>query len=115
VLRAAAGHVRPGGLVCFQECDDHYTYAYPSTPLWDQVRMWLLAALDHAGVETRMGLRLYQTFLAAGLLAPELRLEAGIGGGERAPAFMWADVLRVSSSETRSMITGVWPSSRSVA
>ena len=94
VLREAARRVRPGGLVCFQECDDHYTYAYPSTPLWDQVRMWLLAALDHAGVESRMGLRLYQTFLAADLPAPELRLEAGIGGGERAPAFMWADVLR---------------------
>jgi SAM-dependent methyltransferase len=94
VLREAAGHIRPGGLVCFQECDDHYTYAFPSTRLWDQVRTWFLAALDFAGVETRMGLRLYQTFLAADLVAPELRLEAGIGGGERAPAFMWADVLR---------------------
>lgn len=94
VLRAAAGHVRPGGLVCFQECDDHYTAAYPSTPLWVQVHTWLLAALDFAGVETRMGLRLYQTFLAADLAAPELRLEAGIGGSERAPAFAWADVLR---------------------
>src|SRR4030095_876998 len=27
VLRAGAAAVRPGGLVCFQECDDHYTYA----------------------------------------------------------------------------------------
>ena len=47
VLRTAAAAVRPGGLVCFQECDDHYTYAYPATPLWDQLRTWLLAALDH--------------------------------------------------------------------
>jgi SAM-dependent methyltransferase len=94
VLRAAVDRVRPGGVVCFQECDDHYTWAYPSTPLWDQVRTWFLAALAHAGVETRMGLRLHQTFLAAGLPAPHLRLEAGIGGGEAAPAFMWADVLR---------------------
>jgi ubiquinone/menaquinone biosynthesis C-methylase UbiE len=45
VLRAAAAAVRPGGLVCFQECDDHYTHAYPATPLWAQVRTWLLAAL----------------------------------------------------------------------
>lgn len=93
VLRAAVSRVRPGGLVCFQECV-HQTYAYPSTPLWNQVRSWVLAALDHAGVETQMGLRLFQAFLAADLPAPELRLEAGIGGGERAPAFMWADLVR---------------------
>ena len=93
VLRAAASRVRPGGLVCFQECA-HYTYAYPSTPLWDQVRSWVLGALDHADVETQMGLRLFQTFGAAGLPAPELQLEAGIGGGERAPAFLWSDLLR---------------------
>jgi ubiquinone/menaquinone biosynthesis C-methylase UbiE len=94
VLRAAAAAVRPGGLVCFQECDDHYTYAYPATPLWDQVRTWLLAALDHAGVESRMGLRLYRTFREAGLADPDLRLEAAIAGGEDAPVFVWADVLR---------------------
>jgi ubiquinone/menaquinone biosynthesis C-methylase UbiE len=94
VLRTAAAAVKPEGLVCFQECDDHYTYAYPATPLWDQVRTWLLAALDHAGVESRMGLRLYQTFREAGLPDPNLRLEAAIGGGAEAPVFVWADVLR---------------------
>jgi ubiquinone/menaquinone biosynthesis C-methylase UbiE len=94
VLRAAAAAARPGAVVCFQECDDHYTYAYPTTPLWDQVRTWLLAALDHAGVESRMGLRLYQTFRDAGLPEPKLRMEAAIAGGEEAPVFVWADVLR---------------------
>ena len=94
VLRAAAAAVRPGGLVCFQECDDHYTYAYPATPLWEQIRTWLLAALDHAGIESRMGLRLYRTFREAGLPAPDLRMEAAIAGGGEAPVFVWADVLR---------------------
>ena len=94
VLRVAAAAVRPGGLVCFQECDDHYTWAYPATPLWDQLRTWLLAALDHAGVESRMGLRLYRTFREARLPEPNLRMEAAIGGGEEAPVFVWADVLR---------------------
>ena len=63
-------------------------------PLWDQLRTWLLAALDHAGVESRMGLRLYRTFREAGLPEPNLRMEAAIGGGEYAPVFAWADVLR---------------------
>jgi SAM-dependent methyltransferase len=96
VLRAAAERVRPGGLVCFQEGDDLYTWAYPNTPLWDQVREWFLRALEGAGVERRMGLRLYQTFLAAGLPAPELRLEAAIGGGKDAPVAVFADVVRAA-------------------
>src|SRR5262249_31889261 len=94
ILRAATAALRPGALVCFQECDDHYTWAYPATPLWDQVRTWLLAALDHAGVESRMGLRLYRTFREAGFPKPDLRLEAAIAGGADAPVFVWADVLR---------------------
>src|SRR5262249_24317399 len=94
VLRGAAATVRPGGLVCFQECDDHYTYAYPATPLWEQLRTWLLAALDHAGVESRMGLRLHRTFREAGLPKPDLRLEAAIGAEEDAPVFVWADLMR---------------------
>jgi len=93
VLRAAAERVRPGGLVCFQEGDDWYTWAYPSSPLWEQVRRWILAALEGAHVEQRMGLRLYQAFLDAGLPAPELRLEAAIAGGEDAPVSLWAGIV----------------------
>ncbi len=107
VLAEAAALVRPGGLVCFQECDDHYLPAFPRTPLWDQVQAWLLAALDHAGVESRMGMRLYRTFLEAGLHPPELRLEAAIAGGDAAPAFLWADVLRsvIPTLERSGMVT----------
>jgi SAM-dependent methyltransferase len=95
VLRGAADRVRPGGLVCFQEGDDWYTWAYPASPLWERVRGWVLAALEGAQIEQRMGLRLYQTFLATGLPAPELRLEAAIGGGEHAPASLWAGIVPV--------------------
>jgi hypothetical protein len=70
---------------CFQECDDWYTWAYPTSPLWERVRGWFLEALQGARVEQRMGLRLFETFLAAGPPAPELRLEAAIGGGAEAP------------------------------
>jgi SAM-dependent methyltransferase len=94
VLRVAARLVRPGGLLCFQECDDWYTWAYPASALWDQVRDWFLKALQGAGVEQRMGLRLFQAFLDAGLPAPQLRLEAPIGGGQDAPGFLWAGVVR---------------------
>ena len=41
-----------------------------------------------------MGLSLYPTFVAAGLPPPELRLECALGGGDRASAWAWANVMR---------------------
>lgn len=92
VLRSAAERVHPGGLVCLQEVDATFDPCYPSLPLWEQARSWFLETAARARVETRMGLKLFQTFVAAGLPGPELHLEAAIGGGKEAPAFAWADV-----------------------
>jgi SAM-dependent methyltransferase len=91
-LRSAAARLRPGGLVCFQEVDATFDPCHPPTPGWERARDCFLETAARAGVELRMGLRLHPMFVAAGLPAPELRLEAAIGGGERAPAFAWADV-----------------------
>ena len=91
-LRRIAGLVRPGGLVCFHEGDMAYDWAAPMTPLWAQIRTWFLAALERANAATRMGLSLYPTFVAAGLPAPELRLECAVGGGDK--AWAWANVMR---------------------
>lgn len=92
VIRSSAERVRPGGLVCFQEVDATFDPCYPPLPLWRQVRGWFLETAARAHVETRMGLRLFQTFIAGGLPEPELRLEAAIGGGKASPVFAWADV-----------------------
>lgn len=91
-VRRAAERVRPGGLICFHEGDMAYDWAAPMTPLWAQMRAWFLAALEKANAITRMGLSLYPTFIAAGLPAPELRLECAVGSGER--AWAWANVMR---------------------
>jgi SAM-dependent methyltransferase len=80
-LRRAASLVRPGGLVCLHEGDLLYDWAAPMTPLWAQMRAWFLAVLERTNAATRMGLALYPTFVAAGLPAPELRLECWVGGG----------------------------------
>ena len=93
-LRRAAGLVRPGGLVCFHEGDMTYDWAAPMTPLWSQIRAWFMATLERGNVSLRMGLSLYPTFVAAGLPPPELRLECAVGGGDRAPAWAWANVMR---------------------
>ena len=93
-LRRAASLVRPGGLVCLHEGDLVYDWAAPMTPLWAQMRAWFLAVLERTNAATRMGLALYPTFVAAGLPPPELRLECALGGGDRAPAWAWANAMR---------------------
>jgi SAM-dependent methyltransferase len=93
VVRSVARRLRPGGLVCFQEVDATFDPCYPPSPLWDRARGWFRATVARAGVEPRMGVRLFETFVGAGLAAPDMRLEAAVGGGRRAPAFAWADVL----------------------
>lgn len=94
VIRRATELVRPGGVVCFHEADMSYRWAVPETPLWRQVRQWVLAAVDAAEADGGMGLALFRVFRAAGLPGPELTLEAPVGGGEYAPAFGWTNVLR---------------------
>ena len=91
-LRRAAGLLRSGGLVCFHEGDMAYDWAAPMTPLWTQMRAWFLATLERAKVSPRMGLSLHPTFLAAGLAAPELRMESAVGTGDL--AWAWANVMR---------------------
>jgi ubiquinone/menaquinone biosynthesis C-methylase UbiE len=85
VLRQAARLVKPGGIVCFQEVDNWYTWAYPETGLWARLRNLFMEALTRSGIEPRMGLLLYQTFTVAGLAEPRLRLEAAIAGARTRP------------------------------
>jgi ubiquinone/menaquinone biosynthesis C-methylase UbiE len=92
-VRSAAARLRPGGLVCFQEVDATFDPCFPASPLWTRARAWLERTAGQAGVELRMGPRLFHTFSAAGLEEPEMRLEAAVGGGAGAPAFAWADVI----------------------
>src|SRR5205085_2563650 len=76
------------------EGDMTYDWASPMTPLWTQMRTWFVEALERTNVATRMGLGLYSTFIAAGLPAPEQRLECALGGGDRVRAWGWANVMR---------------------
>jgi SAM-dependent methyltransferase len=93
-LRRAAALLRPGGLVCMQEADLAYVWCAPATPLWSQVRSWFVETLERAGVEARMGLRLREAFLGAGLPAPQMMMEAFVEGGEDAPSWGWANVVK---------------------
>jgi len=94
VVRASAQRLRPGGLLCFREPDMTYEWVAPRSPLWDQARDWFLQTATRAGFNPQMAFQLPRVLRAAGLPHPELRLDAVIGQGPKAPVDFWADFVR---------------------
>lgn len=80
-LRELAQQLRPGGIVAFQEIDLSSPMSYPEQPLYLAVFRWITAAFRAAGADPVMGLKLYDTFRAAGLPDPELESVRLLGGG----------------------------------
>jgi ubiquinone/menaquinone biosynthesis C-methylase UbiE len=81
MLRKLAAQVRPGGVVVFHEIDWGGLASFPPAPTFDRCCRWGRETLRLHGTETRMGIKLYSTFVAAGLPPPRMRLEALVGGG----------------------------------
>src|SRR3712207_6598615 len=88
--------LQTGGIVAFQESD--FTYpptTFPPAPLHQQVLRWTTPPPGRGGPDLQMGSKLYRTYLDAGLPAPQLRLDAPIGGGPDWPGYAYvADTLR---------------------
>jgi len=79
-LRQLARHIRPGGAIAFQESDNSGARTYPPQPLFDRLFELMQKALEISGAEPRMGLKLYPTFIAAGLPTPSLLTEVAVMG-----------------------------------
>jgi SAM-dependent methyltransferase len=86
-LGAAARHLRPGGLLAFQESTVSEVRVHPPLPKTEATIDLLMQVSLGMGPDIRAGDNLRSTFLAAGLPDPELRLEALIGGRPDAPVF----------------------------
>jgi SAM-dependent methyltransferase len=87
-LRRIAGHVRPGGIVAFQEFTlGDLGLSFPRAPLFQRTGALLQETYQRAGVDMEMGLKLYSAFIAAGLPAPSMRAERPIGGGPDYPGY----------------------------
>lgn len=96
ILASVARYLRPGGILASQEMDfTAPSPSYPASPLWERLGGWWRAASSAAGAEQQMGLKLYGTYLAAGLPAPALRMDARVGGGPDFPIYEWgAEAIR---------------------
>lgn len=87
MLQAVAQHVRPGGVIVFHELDWSVGIrSMPPAPTFDRCCRWTSETIRRSGAETNMGMKLHATFVAAGLPAPAMLLEAMLGGGEHASA-----------------------------
>jgi ubiquinone/menaquinone biosynthesis C-methylase UbiE len=88
-LRAMAQHIRPGGIIAFQEMDMSAARAVPDSPLYLKCGHWIITTFQQAGFETDMGSKLFTTFREAGLPEPQMTLGARIGGGAEMPGYEW--------------------------
>ena len=98
VVRHLTQHLRPGGVVVFQEYDlsSHTDAFYPPSPLWEQVWSWCTHPFQQAGGELAMGMKLSGTLLEAGLADPQVRYEAAVGAGPDWVGYeWWAETVRI--------------------
>jgi hypothetical protein len=91
MLRKLAGHLRPGGVMAFHELDWDGVRSIPPSPAYERCCRWFVETFRLLGIETRMGVKLHAAFVAAGMPAPSMCLEAIIGGGASVSA--WLDAL----------------------
>jgi SAM-dependent methyltransferase len=80
MVRRLAAHARPGGMIFFHEPDWDGARSFPPAPTYDRCCQWICEVLQLSGAEIRMGTRLLSTFIAAGLPAPSMQLEALVSG-----------------------------------
>ena len=86
-VRKLMRHVRPEGLIVFQEIDLANACSMPAAPLFERSMTWIKQTLSGTGARIQLGLELYSVFVAAGLPGPSMRIDALIGGGPQCPLF----------------------------
>lgn len=77
-MRNMLTHLKPGGLVVFQDYDLTPCNCYPPSPLFQKVLTWMGEVFRRGGSDPQIGMKLLEIFTEAGLPEPELRCEANI-------------------------------------
>ncbi|MGI9625935.1 MAG: class I SAM-dependent methyltransferase [Longimicrobiales bacterium] len=113
VLRQCASVVRPGGIVAMVE--SHMTtlmegpHSMPFSPYFDKLVQWKGAVVAGAGADLESGLRLGETYVAAGLPRPMMQLRGRVEGGPESPVYRYmADSCRsMLPAATEHGVTGL--------
>lgn len=94
-LRRLCEHLRPCGVVAFQEMAMPLARSVPAGPLFNRAHAWILDTFARAGLEYDMGSKLQATFLAAGLPQPQMIQSGRVEGGCHSGVYDYmADTLR---------------------
>lgn len=101
-LRRLSRLVRPGGLIAFQDFDNHPLRVVPATPLADAVLQTIAEALTVDGTDLGAGARLYSLFQEAGLPRPGSRRQHRWAARKTPPS---------SRSSSRPTVRCPWPAS----
>lgn len=93
MLRAAARHLRTRGIVLMIESHLRAAgpgvHSQPDSPAYDRIMTWMREVIGRSGAHVDMGLRLGQTYVAAGLPSPAMALEARVEGGTGAAIYRY--------------------------
>jgi SAM-dependent methyltransferase len=82
VLRQLLAHVRPGGVLVFQEASwPSFLPQVAHLPLWTACATLLMETLRRGGARNDMGLVLFRGFQDAGLPVPTMRLDVPVDQG----------------------------------
>lgn len=84
-LRAMVQHLRPGGIVAFQEGDFSLTASLATNEtlpqLYRQLAFWMLEAFRHSGSDVHMSTSLPEAFRQAALPTPQMLIDGMVGCG----------------------------------
>jgi ubiquinone/menaquinone biosynthesis C-methylase UbiE len=79
-VRSFVRHLRPGGIVVFQEADNTGARSFPRAALYERLMDLTGRMHELSGSEIRMGWKLYPAFVTAGLPPPAMQAHVGIIG-----------------------------------
>jgi predicted O-methyltransferase YrrM len=86
-LRKMTQHLRPGGLVVFQELASSACRSCPAVSAFDEAARWMGEALRGSGARPELGLEMHSLFLDSGLPAPGMRMDAVVSGEAESPVY----------------------------
>lgn len=90
LIRFAASHARPGGVVAFHEVQGFGDIqSLPRVAIWHEVWSWIVAGFASGMIHPDAGARLVEHFSTAGLDLPTIFSEVPCGGGPAAPLYAW--------------------------
>ena len=103
VLEGVIRHLRPNGIVAFQDNDFTFSLlASAPLPLFDTLIAWVKETQRQGGPDYHMGLKMQRLYQRVGLPAPQLTLDAPLGTGDNWTGYQYmAETIKMLEAPMR--------------